>query len=84
MLIVLTHLFDNGLLSLARIKVAVLALRSVRPCITSWVICEILLYLPCDVRNPRLIGLVETLAGTHGSFAWISEADPMWNQVAIN
>ena len=81
---IVTHFFDANLPSLARITVAVLALRSVRPCITSRVICETLLYFAMPCVRPCIIGLgeiLERLAGTHGPFAWLSKPDSKTHNV---
>ena len=78
MFMIFSDSFDEKLPSLAIIKVAALALRSVRPCITSRVICETLLYFVLPCARPCIIGLAETLrrlAGTHGAFAWLSKPD---------
>ena len=79
-----------GSRSFARIKVAVLALRSLRPCITSRVICETLLYLPCDVWNPALLDWLKHRETSW--YPWIFRSDvqsriscvAMWSYVAIN
>ena len=84
MFMIFTHSFDEKLPSLAIIKVAALALRSVRPCITSRVICETLLYFALPCVRPCIIGLAEILkrlAGTHGAFAWSSKPNSKTHNV---